>query len=219
VDRGRYRQCMANRVQLLFENTVVKIERRTVMKKMPGFILAVALAGLILPPTVWGADQCPPELTQAKAALSSAQAAQKSASKTAKSQEVQAPRTLAGAKTQELQAPRAQELQAPRAQELQAPRAQELQAPRAQELQAPRAQELQAPRAQELQAPRAQELQAPRAQELQAPRTRAGARSPDVQTERINKASALIREGDAACKKGDMALATQKAKEALAVLK
>ena len=166
------------------------------MNKMPGIIFALALAGLTLPLTGWAADQCPPELTQAKAALNSAKAAQKSASKTAKGQEIQAPRALAGAKTQELQAPRAQEMQAPRAQEMQAPRAQEMQAPRAQEMQAPRAQ-----------------------QDIQAPRTRAEAKSPDVQTERINKASALIREGDAACKKGDMALATQKAKDALAVLK
>jgi hypothetical protein len=41
----------------------------------------------------------------------------------------------------------------------------------------------------------------------------------DVQAQRINKAKTLIMEGDAACKKGDMALATQKAKDALAVLK
>jgi hypothetical protein len=80
---------------------------------------------------------CPPEVASAKAMLTQA---------TAKSQEVQAPRSLAGARTQDIQAPRSQELQAPRSQELQAPRTQELQAPRTQELQAPRTQELQAPR-------------------------------------------------------------------------
>jgi len=72
---------------------------------------------------------CPPEVASAKAMLTQA---------TAKSQEVQAPRSLAGARTQDIQAPRSQELQAPRTQELQAPRTQELQAPRTQELQAPR---------------------------------------------------------------------------------
>jgi hypothetical protein len=64
---------------------------------------------------------------------------------------------------------------------------------------------LQAPRGQEFQAPRGQELQAPRGQEVQAPR--------------VQKASALIREADAACKKGDMALSARKAKEALGLLK
>jgi len=79
---------------------------------------------------------CPPEVASAKAMLM----------QTAKSQDVQSPRSLAGARSQDLQAPRAQDLQAPRAQDLQAPRAQDLQAPRAQDLQAPRAQDLQAPR-------------------------------------------------------------------------
>jgi hypothetical protein len=71
---------------------------------------------------------CPPEVASAKAMLT----------QTAKSQEIEAPRSLAGARTQDIQAPRTQELQAPRTQELQAPRTQELQAPRTQELQAPR---------------------------------------------------------------------------------
>jgi hypothetical protein len=72
-------------------------------------------------------------------------------------------------------------------------------------VQAPRGQQVQAPRGQEIQAPRGQEIQAPRGQEIQAPR--------------VQKASGLIRQADAACKKGDMALSAQKAKEALGLLK
>jgi hypothetical protein len=34
----------------------------------------------------------------------------------------------------------------------------------------------------------------------------------------VNKAAALIKESEAACKKGDMALSTRKAKEALGLL-
>ena len=134
---------------------------------------------------------CPPEVASAKAMLTQA---------TAKSQEVQAPRSLAGARTQDIQAPRSQELQAPRSQELQAPRTQELQAPRTQELQAPRSQQIQAPRTQELQAPRAQELQAPRSADFK-------------------KASGLVTEAEAACKAGNSSMATDKAKAAMEILK
>ena len=56
---------------------------------------------------------CPPEVTKAKEML-----AQKTV---AKGQDIQAPRSLAGAR-QEVQAPRGQEVQAPRGQEVQAPR-------------------------------------------------------------------------------------------------
>src|SRR5262249_39798380 len=109
---------------------------------------------------------CPAEVTKAKEML-----AKKNVAKT---QDIQAPRSLAGGR-QEVQAPRGQEVEAPRGQEVQAPRGQEVQAPRGQEMQAPRGQEVQAPRSlagarQEIQAPRGQEVQAPRGQEVQAPR-------------------------------------------------
>jgi hypothetical protein len=48
-------------------------------------------------------------------------------------------------------------------------------------------------------------VQAPRGQDIQAPR--------------VSKARALVRQAEAACKKGDMALASRKANEALALLK
>lgn len=68
-----------------------------------------------------------------------------------------------------------------------------------------KSQEVQAPRGQEVQAPRGQEVQAPRAQEIQAPK--------------VAKARALVQQADQACKKGDMTLSAQKAKEALDLLK
>src|SRR5206468_3658069 len=165
---------------------------------------------------------CPPEVTKAKEML-----AQKSV---AKGQDIQAPRTLAGARQevqaprgQEVQAPRGQEVQAPRGQEVQAPRGQEVQAPRAkaeqaprgQEVQAPRGQEVQAPRGQEVQAPRGQEVQAPRGQEVQAPRTMAGAKQPAG----MSKASSLVSEAEAACKAGDMKTAKAKAEAAISAMK
>ncbi|MFI5324744.1 MAG: hypothetical protein ACHQ7H_00800 [Candidatus Rokuibacteriota bacterium] len=114
------------------------------------------------------ADQCPPELTQAKAALKSAQVA----------------------KEQEIQAPRSPKASARAPQDVQAPRTQDIQAPRGQEIQAPRSQ---------------QEIPVPRGQEIQAPR--------------VKQAGGLVHESEAACKTGDMALSTRKAKEALGLLK
>jgi len=107
-------------------------------------------------------------------------------------------RAQAGAKSQEIQAPRSQEIQAPRTQEIQAPRSQDVQAPRGQEIQAPRSQDIQAPRA-------PQDVPVPRGQEVQAPR--------------VAQATTLVQESEAACKKGDLALSSRKAKEALDLLK
>ena len=126
---------------------------------------AVGTAGLALmlltAPTVAGAaDQCPAQLAQAKAALESAQASLDKPS-----------RVYAGAKSQDVQAPRAQDIQAPRGQDIQAPRSQDSQAPRSQDVQAPRGQDIQAPRAQDVQAPRSQQdAPVPRGQQTQAPR-------------------------------------------------
>ena len=127
--------------------------------------LVVGTAGLALmlltAPTVAGAaDQCPAQLAQAKAALKSAQASLDKPS-----------RVYAGAKSQDVQAPRAQDIQAPRGQDIQAPRSQDIQAPRSQDVQAPRGQDIQAPRAQDVQAPRSQQdAPVPRGQQTQAPR-------------------------------------------------
>src|SRR5438034_648639 len=185
------------------------------MKKLMAAATVVSVAFFsAFVPMADAQSACPPEVTKAKEML-----AQKSV---AKGQDIQAPRTLAGAR-QEVQAPRGQEVQAPRGQEVQAPRGQEVQAPRGQEVQAPRTttqqaprgQEVQAPRGQEVQAPRGQEVQAPRGQEVQAPRTMAGAKQPAG----MSKASSLVSEAEAACKAGDMKTAKAKAEAAISAMK
>ena len=179
------------------------------MRKTVTMGIVVALLGV--PALAPAADKCPAELAQAKSMLNKAAASAKTGST--------APRQLAGARSQDVQAPRAasQDVQAPRtgSQDVQAPRtgAQDVQAPRtgSQDVQAPRtgAQDVQAPRtgSQDVQAPRtgSQDVQAPRGQ--------------DQQAARLSTARKLIGESEAACKKGDMATSSSKAKEALAQLK
>jgi hypothetical protein len=160
--------------------------QETMNKRMT---LVIVAALLTAPPFASAADKCPTELSEAKAMLSKASASTKKSAPPS-GQDVQAaPRQLAGAKSQDIQAPRAQDIQAPRAQDVQAPRAQDIQAPRAQDVQAPRAQDIQAPR------------------------------SPEEQAARVTKARKLIADAEAACKKGDMALSANKASEAKGLLK
>ena len=166
------------------------------MRKTRTMMIAASI--LSVPALATAADKCPAELSQAKAMLGKATT---EASKTSAT----APRQLAGA--------RAQDIQAPRAQDIQAPRAQDIQAPRAQDIQAPRAQDIQAPRAQDIQAPRAQDIQAPRAQVTKGSDTGSDAKA------RLDKARKLISDSEAACKRGDMALSTSKAKEAMGLMK
>ncbi len=159
------------------------------MKTIGAVVLAAAL--LILPsaPTALAAEKCPPEVAEAKAMLAKATAAAKKP--LARAKEPQAPRELAAAKPQDVQAPRGQDVQAPRGQDVQAPRGQDVQAPRGQDVQAPRGQDVQAPRA----------------------------KQQDVQAPRLTNARKLVREAEAACKKGDMALSASKAKAAMELLK
>src|SRR3989454_159112 len=181
--------------------------KENAMKKLMAAATVVSVAFFsAFVPMADAQSACPPEVTKAKEML-----AQKSV---AKGQDIQAPRTLAGAR-QEVQAPRGQEVQAPRGQEVQAPRGQEVQAPRTTAQQAPRGHEVQAPRGQEVQAPRGQEVQAPRGQEVQAPRTMAGAKQPAG----MSKASSLVSEAEAACKAGDMKTAKAKAEAAISAMK
>ena len=164
-------------------------------------VIGAVVMGLALPGAVF-AQQCPPEVAEAKKKIASTQAAMK---KAAPAKEVQAPRTAAGARGQDLQAPRGQEQQAPRGQEQQAPRGQEQQAPRGQEQQAPRG----------------QEQQAPRGQEQQAPRTAAGARGPDakITQSKLDQARKLVTQAEQDCKTGNMAGAKEKAQAALDLVK
>src|SRR3989454_6063981 len=109
------------------------------MKRFFAAIMSVAVFAA-LAPVADAQSQCPAEVGQAKAMLQ----------KVSKAQDVQAPRSLAGAR-QDIQAPRTgQDVQAPRSgQDVQAPRSgQDVQAPRSgQDVQAPRSgQDLQAPR-------------------------------------------------------------------------
>jgi hypothetical protein len=151
------------------------------MRQVVAVVLGLGIIALTTPGVARAADPCPAELAQAKAALKSAQA---------KSQDIQSPRSQAGARSQDIQAPRQQDIQAPRQQDIQAPRQQDIQAPRQQDIQAPRSQ---------------QEPPVPRGQDIQAPR--------------VKQAGALVQQADAACKKGDMTLSARKAREALGLLK
>jgi fatty acid/phospholipid biosynthesis enzyme len=73
---------------------------------------------------------------------------------------------------------------------------------------APRSQDVQAPRSQDVQAPRSQNIQDPRSQDVQAPRSA-----------ELKKAATLVKEADAACNAGNSAMATDKAKAAMELLK
>jgi hypothetical protein len=145
---------------------------------MRSIAIGLALALLGFTTSALAASPCPPEVAEAKARLSQAQAALKKTP--VKDQGVQGPRTAAAARGQDVQAPRGQDLQAPRGQDLQAPRGQDIQAPRGQDIQAPRGQ--------------------------------------DVQASRVAKGASLVREAEQACKKGNMKLASEKAKAALTLL-
>jgi hypothetical protein len=207
--------------------------REEAVMKLRVAVIGTVVMGLALTPAAI-AQQCPPEVAEAQSKITSVEAAMKTS---ALPKEVQAPRTAAGARAQDLQAPRGQEqqaprgqeqqaprgqdLQAPRGQEQQAPRGQDLQAPRGQEQQAPRGQDLQAPRGQEQQAPRGQDLQAPRGQDVQAPRTPAGERGPDAKSlePQLAQARRLVAEAEQECKKGNMGGSREKAQAALDLLK
>jgi hypothetical protein len=156
------------RAMLIRANHTSWKEWGTMKKVLAAFTSVVFFAGLAS--IADAQSNCPPEVAKAKQLLS-----QKAGmAKTSKG--VQAPRSLAGARGQDAQAPRGQDAQAPRGQDAQAPRGDRIQAPRSlagargQDAQAPRGQDAQAPRGQDAQAPRGQDAQAPRGQDAQAPR-------------------------------------------------
>src|SRR5882724_6604471 len=160
---------------------------KSMMKRFFAAIMSVAVIAALAP--VAGAQsQCPAEVGQAQAMLQKAAKPQQQA---ARGQDVQAPRSLAGARssTQDVQAPRSS--------------TQDVQAPRSS------TQEVQAPRSS------TQAVQAPRSstQDVQAPRTLAGAKSGS------GDAAKLVREAEAACKAGNMDSAKAKAVEAIGLMK
>ena len=147
------------------------------MKKLFAAVLSVAVALSLSPALGTAQTNCPAEVAQAKDMLS-----KKTAS--VKPDDIQAPRSLAGARSNEAtQAPRGnQNVQAPRGN---------------------------------------QDVQAPRGnQDVQAPRSGAGSTA-TAQAPRadMKKATALVKAAEAACKAGNMKLASDKAKAALAILK
>src|SRR6266545_2935698 len=114
------------------------VEMRKFLATAMSLLMVVAFSATVSS----GESTCPPEVASAKAMLT----------QTAKSQDVQAPRSLAGAKSQDVQAPRSPDAQTARSQETQAPRS--LAGAKSQDVQAPRSQDVQAPRSQDVQAPR-----------------------------------------------------------------
>ena len=187
--------------------------------------LLVAILGMLLAVPAWpefGAAQsgCPAEVDQAKEMLKQKTAA-------VNPDDVQAPRSMAGAR-QDVQSPRGnQNVQSPRQnQDVQSPRGnQDVQSPRGnQDVQSPRQnQDVQSPRGnQTVQSPRGnQDVQSPRGnQDVQSPR--AGGTTASSQTPRssnVTKAQSLVKEAEAACKAGNMTQASKKAKSAMALLK
>ena len=100
----------------------------------------------------------------------------------------------------------------------------DLQASRSQDVQAPRSQDVQALRnqgSQDTQASRSQDVQAPRSQDVQAPRNQQDpqAQGPAASARTTQKAQALVREAEAACRLGNTAQASQKALAALEIIK
>src|SRR2546422_415563 len=153
---------------------------RQMTKRFFAAIMSVAVFAALAP--VAGAQsQCPAEVGQAQTMLQ----------KVSKVQDVQAPRSLAGAR-QDIQGPRTtQDVQAPRS------------------LAGARQQDVQAPRSS------TQDVQAPRSstQDVQAPRSIAGAKASG------GDAIKLVREAEAACKAGKMDTAKAKAIEAIGLMK
>src|SRR5215831_18025659 len=95
-----------------------------VMKKAISAVLSFAFL-MSFSPTVGSAQTAAcPDVEAAKTMLKQM---------TARTEDVQAPRSLAGARSQDVQAPRSQDVQAPRSQDVQAPRSQDIQAPRSQD--------------------------------------------------------------------------------------
>src|SRR5258707_13834795 len=143
-------------------------ERMDSMKKVLASVLSVVTMVSLSATAGMAQTSCPPEVASAKAMLT----------QTAKSQDVQAPRSLAGPR-QDVQAPRSQDIQSPRGQDVQAPRGQDVQSPRSQDVQSPPSQDIHAPRTQDIQPPRRQETQTPATQATQSPRTQEP-RTPDT---------------------------------------
>ncbi|HKZ08846.1 MAG TPA: hypothetical protein VJU81_25485 [Methylomirabilota bacterium] len=166
------------------------------MREVLALFAALLIGGGLAPSGAEAQKDCPAEVAQAQSALKNAKTAAKG-TQGGGPQDIQAPRSQAGARTQDVNAPRSQGVNAPRTQDVNAPRTQDVNAPRTQDVNAPRTQDVNAPRTQEGPKVREQDIDAPR----------------------MKQADTLVSQAQAACKKGDMTTASAKAKQALAILK
>jgi hypothetical protein len=197
-------------------------------KLVPTAITSMSLLMLLGASPSQAAQQCA-DVESAKMALRS------TGLSSARGEGVQSPRdrqgtrqdgSLSGYRTQDVQSPRDQDVQAPRNQDVQSPRNQDVQSPRNQDVQSPRNQDVRSPRNQDVQSPRNQDVQSPRNQDLQSPRNQdvQSPRSQDIQSPRgataqQQRAVRLVNEASAACEAGKPTLASQKAREAMALLR
>jgi hypothetical protein len=182
------------------------------MKKLLATVTSVVFMASLSASVSSAQTSCPPEVAQAKSMIEQRQA---------RTQDVNAPRSLAGARAQDVNAPRTQDVNAPRVQEVQAPRSlagartQDVSAPRTQDVNAPRSQGVQAPRTQDVNAPRTQDVNAPRTQDVNAPRGQDG----NAPRADFSRATSLVREAEAACKAGNSGVASEKARAAMDLIK
>jgi hypothetical protein len=165
-------------------------------KLVPATITSMSFLMLLGPMPSLAAQQCA-DVESAKVALKSASVS------SSRSQDVQSPRDPQGGR-------RDGSLAGARSQDVQSPRNQDIQAPRGQDVQSPRSQDVQSPRSQDIQSPRNQDIQSPRNQDIQSPR------DGNVQQQRAAK---LVNEASAACNAGNTTLASQKAREAMRLLR
>jgi hypothetical protein len=176
------------------------------MNKLVPAVVSLTCLMMLGPPSASAAQQCA-EVESAKAAL-------------------RANGPQAGARSQDVQSPRSQDTQSPRGQGVQSSRSQDVQSPRNnQDVQAPRSQDIQAPRQQDVQSPRTQQdVQSPRSQDIQSPRNNQDVQSPRgqqpaPQSAQRQQATQLVNEAAAACDAGNPTVASQKAREAMALLR
>ena len=168
------------------------------MNKFVPAVVSLTCLMMLGPPSASAAQQCA-EVESAKAAL-----------------RTNGPQ--AGARSQDVQSPRNQDIQSPRGQGVQSSRSQDVQSPRNnQDVQAPRQQDIQSPRnQQDVQSPRNQDIQSPRNdQDVQSPR----GQQPAPQSAQRQQATQLVNEAAAACDAGNPTVASQKAREAMALLR
>src|SRR5947208_1503320 len=175
------------------------IGRDAMKRALAGLMSAFAIAVFATATVEAQTPSCPPEVAKAKEQLNM---------RTAKADTVQAPRALAASRSSE--APRGQDVQAPRSL---AGARQQNEAPRGQDVQAPGGQKVEAPRGQDVQAPRGQDVQAPRGQDVQAPRSLAGSKAGSSKAfSLVKEAEAACAKGDmtTAKTKAEAALAEMK---------